>query len=161
MPSPVKLQFQSLIQSACVETTAKVEVLSNKILHCTISQILTLFTKSKMAINWIKGKWDDNTLLHCKKIFTGHVKTSRNIEFLGRDMTELSHLRLCLLRNICAITRKMERMNNYEHMKKKLSHQRNGHYERSIETNWRRSQKLWLLHSVSAVMQTDSPKKGL
>lgn len=87
MPSPVKLQFQSLIQSACVETTAKVEVLSNKILHCTISQILTLFTKSKMAINWIKGKWDDNTLLHCKKIFTGHVKTSRNIEFLGRDMT--------------------------------------------------------------------------
>lgn len=65
MPSPVKLQFQSLIQSACVETTAKVEVLSNKILHCTISQILTPFTKSKMAKNWIKGKRDDN--ISCKK----------------------------------------------------------------------------------------------
>lgn len=52
-------------------------------------------------------------------------------------------------------------MNNYEHMKKKLSHQRNGHYERSMETNGRRSQKLWLLHSVSAVMQIDFPMKDL
>lgn len=75
-------------------------------------------------------------------------------------MTELLHLKLCLLRNICAITRKMEGTNNYEHMKKKLSHQRNGHYERSMETNWRRSQKLWLLHSVSAVMKKDCPMKG-
>lgn len=48
---------------------------------------------------------------------------------------ELLYLKLSLLGNICAITRKMEGMNNYEHMKKKLSHQRNGHYERSMETN--------------------------
>lgn len=74
MPSPVKLQFQSLIQSACVETSAKVEELSNKTLHCTISQILTLFTKNKMAINWIKGKWD------CKKKSTGRIKTRWNIQ---------------------------------------------------------------------------------
>lgn len=150
MPSPVKLQFQSLIQSACVETTATVEILSNKILQCSISQILTLFTKSKMAINWIKRNLDDN--IHCKKYSLVMLKPAGTyrVPWKGYGI-ELLHLKLCLLRDICAITRKMEGMNNYEHTKKKLSHQRNGHYERSMETNWRRSQKLWLLHSASAV----------
>lgn len=36
-----------------------------EILHCTTSQILALFSGSKMALNWIKGKWDDN--ICCKK----------------------------------------------------------------------------------------------
>lgn len=160
MPSPVKLQFQSLIQSAFVETTAKVEVLGNKILHCTISQILTLFTKTKMTINWIKGKWD-NANIHCKKYSLVMLKPAGTYRVLWkRYHIELLHLKLCLLRNMCAITRKMEGMNNYEHMKKKLSHQRNGHYERSTETNWRRSQKLRLLHSVSEVMKIDFPVKS-
>lgn len=69
-----------------------------------------------------------------QKIFTGHVKTSWNIQ---SSLEEIWHRAFTLktLRNICAITRQIEGMNNYEHMKKKLSHKRNGHYERSKETN--------------------------
>lgn len=56
----------------------------------------------------------------------------------------------------------MEVKNNCEYMnKKKWSHQRNGNYEGSMETNWRRSQKPWLLHSVSTVMRTVFTKKGI
>ena len=44
----------------------------------------------------------------------------------------------------------MEGRSNCEYMnKKKWSHQRNGNCKGSMETNWRRSQKLWLLHSVN------------